>query len=64
MATNSVAPVAYVDVDVHQGDGANDRFAADPRVVFADIQQDGRTLFRRGPGAPRPSPGMGVALGG
>ena len=40
-----VAPVAYVDIDVHHGDGVYDGFAADPRVVFADIHQDGRTLF-------------------
>ncbi len=40
-----VARVAYVDVDVHHGDGPDAIFAADPRVLTISLHQDGRTLF-------------------
>ena len=56
-----VAPVAYVDIDVHHGDGVYDAFAADPRVIFADVHQDGRTLFP-GTGAAE-AQGEGEAVG-
>ena len=56
-----VAPVAYVDIDVHHGDGVYDSFETDPRVIFADIHQDGRTLFP-GTGAPE-AQGKGAAHG-
>ncbi|MGH9190537.1 MAG: acetoin utilization protein AcuC [Acidimicrobiales bacterium] len=37
--------VAYVDVDVHHGDGPQEIFYGDPRVLTISIHQDGRTLF-------------------
>lgn len=37
--------VAYVDIDAHHGDGVCYDFYADSRLIFADIHQDGRTLY-------------------
>lgn len=37
--------VAYVDIDAHHGDGVYYAFEEDPGVIFADVHQDGRTLF-------------------
>jgi len=37
--------VAYVDVDVHHGDGVQAVFFADPRVLTVSVHQDGATLF-------------------
>lgn len=37
--------VAYVDVDVHHGDGVQAAFYEDPRVLTVSLHQDPRTLF-------------------
>ena len=37
--------VAYVDIDAHHGDGVYYGFESDPRVIFADIHEDGRYLY-------------------
>jgi acetoin utilization protein AcuC len=37
--------VAYVDVDVHHGDGVQAAFYDDPRVLTISLHQDPRTLF-------------------
>lgn len=37
--------VAYVDIDAHHGDGVYYEFEEDPRVLYVDIHQDGRTLY-------------------
>lgn len=37
--------VAYVDIDAHHGDGVYYGFESDPTVIFADIHEDGRTLY-------------------
>ena len=37
--------VAYVDVDVHHGDGVQAVFFADPRVLTVSVHQNGATLF-------------------
>jgi acetoin utilization protein AcuC len=37
--------VAYVDVDVHHGDGPQAIFYRDPRVLTISLHQNGRTLF-------------------
>ncbi|MCS7143053.1 MAG: acetoin utilization protein AcuC [Aigarchaeota archaeon] len=37
--------VVYVDIDAHHGDGVYYEFEDNPRVIFADIHQDGRTLY-------------------
>ncbi len=43
--------VAYVDIDVHHGDGVQAAFYDDPRVLTVSLHQDPRTLF----------PGTGMA---
>lgn len=40
-----VKRVAYVDIDVHHGDGLFYPYEDDPDLIFADIHQDGRTLY-------------------
>ncbi|MGL5811453.1 MAG: acetoin utilization protein AcuC [Nocardioides sp.] len=37
--------VAYVDVDVHHGDGVQEIFYDDPRVLTISLHESGRTLF-------------------
>ncbi|MET0292767.1 MAG: acetoin utilization protein AcuC [Steroidobacteraceae bacterium] len=37
--------VAYVDIDVHHGDGVYFSFEDDPFLVFADTHEDGRFLY-------------------
>lgn len=37
--------VAYVDIDAHHGDGVYYGFDDNPEVIFADLHQDGRTLY-------------------
>jgi acetoin utilization protein AcuC len=40
-----VERVAYVDVDVHHGDGVERIFADDPRVLTISLHESGRLLF-------------------
>ena len=42
---HGVHPIAYVDVDVHHGDGVQAIFYEDPRVLTVSIHQSGETLF-------------------
>jgi acetoin utilization protein AcuC len=37
--------VAYVDIDVHHGDGVQDAFYDSDQVLTISLHQDGRTLF-------------------
>lgn len=37
--------IAYVDIDAHHGDGVFYAFEGDPELIFADIHEDGRTLY-------------------
>lgn len=37
--------VAYVDIDVHHGDGVEAAFYDDPRVLTVSLHESGRTLF-------------------
>jgi acetoin utilization protein AcuC len=37
--------VAYVDVDTHHGDGVQELFYADPRVLTVSLHESGRYLF-------------------
>jgi acetoin utilization protein AcuC len=53
--------VAYVDVDVHHGDGVQNAFYDDPRVLTISLHQSGRTLFP-GTGFPQES-GAGAGEG-
>jgi acetoin utilization protein AcuC len=39
--------VAYIDIDVHHGDGVQWLWLDDPRVLTCSIHEDGRTLFPR-----------------
>lgn len=48
--------VAYVDVDVHHGDGVQAAFYDDPRVLTVSLHESGRTLF--------PGTGFATELGG
>jgi len=40
-----VKRVGYVDIDVHHGDGLFYPYEEDPELIYADIHQDGRTLY-------------------
>jgi acetoin utilization protein AcuC len=40
-----VDKIAYIDVDVHHGDGVEAAFWDDPRVLTISIHETGRTLF-------------------
>ncbi|HEX6403161.1 MAG TPA: acetoin utilization protein AcuC [Pseudonocardiaceae bacterium] len=40
-----VARVAYVDIDVHHGDGVEEAFVNDPRVLTISLHQHPATLF-------------------
>jgi acetoin utilization protein AcuC len=40
-----VRRVAYVDIDVHHGDGVFYAYEHDPELIFADIHEDGRFLY-------------------
>jgi acetoin utilization protein AcuC len=53
--------IAYVDIDVHHGDGVQAAFYDDPRVLTISLHQDPRTLF---PGTGMPNEvGHGEAEG-
>ncbi|MEU7282777.1 acetoin utilization protein AcuC [Streptomyces sp. NPDC045431] len=54
--------VAYVDVDVHHGDGVEAAFRDDPRVLTISLHEHPRTLFP-GTGWPEETGGTGEAEG-
>ena len=54
-----VERVAYVDIDVHHGDGVQEIFYDDPRVMTISIHETGRTLFP-GTGYPHEVGGRGA----
>ena len=56
---HGVERVAYVDVDVHHGDGVEALFYDDPRVLTVSIHESGRTLFP-GTGWPADTGGEGA----
>jgi acetoin utilization protein AcuC len=37
--------IAYVDIDAHHGDGVYYGFETDPRVIVADLHEDGSALY-------------------
>ncbi|MFE6234165.1 acetoin utilization protein AcuC [Cellulosimicrobium sp. NPDC057862] len=49
---DGVARVAYVDLDAHHGDGVEEAFWDDPRVLTVSVHQSGATLF---PGTGHPT---------
>ena len=44
-AQYGIKRVAYIDIDAHHGDGVFYSFEDDADLLFADIHQDGRTLY-------------------
>lgn len=42
---HGVKRVAYVDIDVHHGDGVFYSFEDDPELIYADIHEDGRYQY-------------------
>ncbi len=54
-----VERVAYIDVDVHHGDGVESIFYDDPRVLTCSVHESGRTLFP-GTGWPGDTGGPGA----
>ena len=42
---NGIHPIAYVDVDVHHGDGPQAIFYEDPRVLTISLHESGQYLF-------------------
>jgi acetoin utilization protein AcuC len=44
-AEYGIRRVAYVDIDVHHGDGVFYAYETDPDVIIVDTHQDGRTLY-------------------
>ena len=44
-AQYGIKRVAYIDIDAHHGDGVFYSFEDDPDLLFADIHQDGRSLY-------------------
>ncbi|HWC71586.1 MAG TPA: acetoin utilization protein AcuC, partial [Actinomycetota bacterium] len=45
LLTQGVERIAYVDVDVHHGDGVERIFWDDPRVLTVSLHESGRALF-------------------
>ena len=41
----NIQRVAYIDIDAHHGDGMYYPFQDDPNLIFADVHQDGRTIY-------------------
>ncbi|MDQ2623760.1 MAG: acetoin utilization protein AcuC [Actinomycetota bacterium] len=51
--------VAYIDIDAHHGDGVENVFWDDPRVLTVSVHESGRTLFP-GTGYPQDCGGPGA----
>jgi acetoin utilization protein AcuC len=60
-SVHGVKRIAYVDIDVHHGDGVYYPYEADPDLVIADIHEDGEVLYP-GTGHARET-GIGAAAG-
>jgi acetoin utilization protein AcuC len=56
LLAQGVERVAYVDIDVHHGDGVQAMFWDDPRVLTISLHESGRTLF--------PGTGFSEEIGG
>jgi acetoin utilization protein AcuC len=59
LLANGAQKVAYVDVDVHHGDGVEQIFYDDPRVLTISLHETGQTLFP-GTGFPQDIGGPGA----
>jgi len=59
--TYNLERIAYIDIDAHHGDGVFYSFEKEPRLIFADIHEDGQYLY---PGTGRATEtGRGRATG-
>jgi len=45
LGKHALKSVAYVDIDAHHGDGVFYSFEDEPRLIFADMHEDGRYLY-------------------
>lgn len=45
LRARGIGPIAYVDIDVHHGDGVYYAFEADADLIFADLHEDGTYLY-------------------
>ena len=45
LRSRGIGPIAYVDIDVHHGDGVFYAFEAAADVIFADLHEDGAFLY-------------------
>ncbi|GAA5074926.1 acetoin utilization protein AcuC [Thermocatellispora tengchongensis] len=61
MLEQGAARIAYVDVDVHHGDGVQAMFYDDPRVLTISLHESPRTLFP-GTGFPSETGAEGTAV--
>ncbi len=61
LLSQGASRVAYVDVDVHHGDGVQAMFYDDPRVLTISLHESPRTLFP-GTGFPNESGAEGTAV--
>lgn len=61
LLSQGVSKVAYVDVDVHHGDGVQALFYDDPRVLTISLHESPRTLFP-GTGWPEETGAEGTAV--
>jgi len=41
----NIKRIAYIDIDAHHGDGVFYAFESDPDLIFADIHEEGKTLY-------------------
>ncbi|MBY0267354.1 MAG: hypothetical protein K2W84_13140 [Burkholderiales bacterium] len=57
-----VQRVAYVDIDVHHGDGLYYPYESDPDFIYADIHEDGRYLYPGTGAATECGKGAGAGL--
>ncbi|MDQ3195796.1 MAG: acetoin utilization protein AcuC [Pseudomonadota bacterium] len=60
-AQHRVKRIAYIDIDVHHGDGVFYPYQDDPDLIIADIHEDGRYLYPGSGGADET--GVGKAKG-
>ena len=42
---HGLSRIAYVDIDAHHGDGVFYAFESDPELIFADLHENGRSLY-------------------
>ncbi|MFO8071840.1 MAG: acetoin utilization protein AcuC [Polyangia bacterium] len=54
--------VACLDLDAHHGNGTEEAFAADPRVLTVSLHQDGRTIYPGGGEATSIGSGRGLGF--